>query len=48
MQCNNQKPVYFRADGRCNRPAISFAVRGAGGRPCMYGNGQREGHFIQQ
>ena len=38
--------IHIWTYGRRYRPAISLIVQGAGSRPFMYGDGQRQGDFV--
>ena len=47
-KCDTSKQPDTGTYGRRDRPAISLIVQGAGSRPFMYGNGQRQGNFVQK
>ena len=47
-KCDTPKQPDTGTYGRRDRPAISLIVQGAGSRPFMYGNGQRQGNFVQK
>ena len=45
-KCGNAKSARARTDGRCDGSAVPRSLQGAGSRPDLYGDGQREGDSV--